>query len=89
MDGVRKSLIYSAPASRRILGWAAAIFLVWLICFFAWIAVLGIYGERTDDGLGAGAGGDRGHGADGCEVAVSAARSIEVQIGRDDRITRR
>jgi hypothetical protein len=41
MDGVRKSLVYSAPAIRRILGWVAAIFLVSVTCFFAGIAVLG------------------------------------------------
>lgn len=48
MDGVRKPLIYSAPASRWVLGSVAAIFLVSLTCFFAGIAVLGFMAsERT------------------------------------------
>jgi hypothetical protein len=48
MDGVTKPLVYSAPASRRIFGWAAVIFPVSLACFFAGIAVLGFVGsERT------------------------------------------
>jgi len=48
MDGVRKPLVYSTPASRRILAWVAAIFLVSLTCFFAGIAALGFMAsERT------------------------------------------
>jgi hypothetical protein len=42
MDGVRKSLVYSTPASRRILGWVAAIILLSLTCILAGVAVLGI-----------------------------------------------
>jgi hypothetical protein len=41
MDGIRKPLVYSAPAVRRILGWVAAIILMSLTCFFASAAVLG------------------------------------------------
>ena len=45
---MREPLVYSAPASRRILGGLTAVLLVLLTCFFAGIAVVGFTAsERT------------------------------------------